>query len=118
MNAKKSLDAVVVVIGLWLVLSSTFLFSAEFPMMLWIGGLLGLAVLALAIWGGMSDRNTLPEWVNVILGVVLFISPWVLDFTNFSLAAWNFWIVGFVVVVLEFLATHGGPMAGRPHQPA
>ncbi len=48
-------------------------------------------------------KNTL-EWVNVVLGGWLFISPWVFGFTGHAGAAWTAWIIGAVVVILALWA--------------
>ena len=44
------------------------------------------------------------EWVNVVLGVWLVISPWVLGFSSLATAMWNAVIVGIVVAVLALWA--------------
>lgn len=42
------------------------------------------------------------NWMNLVLGLILFITPWVLDNSLSSevatLVNWNFWIVGVVVI--------------------
>ena len=38
------------------------------------------------------------DWVNLILGVWLFISPWALGFSGNATASWNAWIVGIAIV--------------------
>jgi len=48
------------------------------------------------------------NWLNLILGVWLFISPWVLlsslSPSATALAHWNFWIVGAVIAISSGLA--------------
>jgi hypothetical protein len=44
------------------------------------------------------------EWVNVVLGVWLVISPWVLGFSSLATAMWNAVIIGIVVAVLALWA--------------
>ncbi|HLW12389.1 MAG TPA: SPW repeat protein [Casimicrobiaceae bacterium] len=45
------------------------------------------------------------DWLNLLIGVWLFISPWVLGFagTEFS-ASWNAWILGVAIVVFSAIA--------------
>jgi len=60
----------------------------------------------------MTDRNTAPEvggwgqrwpdWLNLILGAWLFISPWVLGLV--SPVSGNNWIVGVVIAILALWA--------------
>ena len=53
-------------------------------------------------------KNTL-EWVNVVLGGWLFLSPWIFGFTGNAGAAWSAWIIGGVVLILAVwaLSDHG-----------
>ncbi|WP_457631354.1 SPW repeat protein [Oceanithermus sp.] len=44
-------------------------------------------------------KNTL-EWINVVLGGWLFVSPWIFGFTGNSGAAWSAWLVGGLVLIL------------------
>jgi hypothetical protein len=45
------------------------------------------------------------DWLNLLLGVWLFISPWVIGFTATDYAAsWNAWILGVAIVVFSALA--------------
>ena len=44
------------------------------------------------------------DWVNLILGVWLFLSPWLLRYTGTTAAAWNAWILGVAIVVFAAIA--------------
>jgi hypothetical protein len=44
------------------------------------------------------------DWINLVLAVLLFVSPWVLGFAGETGAAWNAWICGIVVAALAVLA--------------
>jgi membrane protease YdiL (CAAX protease family) len=65
----------------------------------WIIGAIGviLALLALAY----VRAAWIPEYLSVALGVLLFISPWVLGFAALSSAAWVAWIIGILFVVVN-----------------
>ena len=65
----------------------------------WIIGVIGviLALLALAY----VRAAWIPEYLSVALGVLLFISPWVLGFAALSSAAWAAWIIGILFVVVN-----------------
>lgn len=66
----------------------------------WILGIIGviLALIALAT----VSAATVTEWISVILGIVLFISPWVLGFaTTLPAAAWAAWIIGILFVIVN-----------------
>ena len=51
----------------------------------------------------------LPNRINLLLGLGLFISPWLIPYnlapTTTVLTNWNFWIVGLVIVILAGMAT-------------
>jgi hypothetical protein len=49
------------------------------------------AISRLAIW---------EEWVNLVVGVWLFFSPWILGYAGLRAAVWNSLIVGFLIAVL------------------
>ena len=53
------------------------------------------------------------EWVTVVVGVLLFIAPWVIGFTAMTGMAWTAWIVGVVLVVVGLLAL---PESNRAHR--
>ena len=62
--------------------------------------LLGILIGVFAI-AAMVNLRAWKEWVNVILGAWLFISPWVLGFVGTSIAAaWSAWVLGAIVFIL------------------
>jgi hypothetical protein len=65
----------------------------------WIIGVIGviLALVALAFLRAAS----IAEGLSVILGVLLFISPWVLGFASLSAMAWTAWIIGVLFVLVN-----------------
>jgi hypothetical protein len=65
----------------------------------WIIGVIGviLALLALAF----VSTATIAEGLAVVLGVLLFISPWVLGFAAVSAGAWPAWIIGALFVIVN-----------------
>lgn len=73
-----------------------------------IDGLLSLAMPGL-VYG---------EAVQIVLGVLLFVSPWVMGYTEFTGMSWTSWIVGVLTVIVGALglqaaqATHRG-VAGQ-----
>lgn len=62
--------------------------------------LLGILIGIFAI-AAMVNLRAWKEWVNVILGAWLFISPWALGFVGTSMAAaWSAWVLGAIVFIL------------------
>lgn len=56
-----------------------------------------VAVMAVA---AISRLQQWEEAINMLLGIWLFVAPWVLGFTGLREAAWDHWIVGALVFVL------------------
>jgi hypothetical protein len=44
------------------------------------------------------------EWLNLVLAVILFVSPWVLGFAGETAAAWTAWGTGIVIGALAVAA--------------
>jgi SPW repeat len=44
------------------------------------------------------------SWLNLVVGVWLFISPWVLGTTSDAATAWNAWIIGAAIFVVALIA--------------
>ena len=65
----------------------------------WIVGVIGV-VLALLALASISSA-AIAEGISIVLGVWLFISPWVLGFTAIGSAAWTAWIIGVLFVVVN-----------------
>jgi hypothetical protein len=55
------------------------------------------------------------EWLTVLFGVLLFVAPWVLSYTDLKGASWTSWVVGVVAVVLGGTAV---PTSTRVHRQA
>ena len=45
-------------------------------------------------------EETALDVVNVVVGVCLALTPWVLGFTGTAAAAWNAWIVGAAIALV------------------
>ena len=44
------------------------------------------------------------SWLNIVGGIWLFISPWVLGTTSDAATAWNAWIIGAAIFVVALIA--------------
>jgi uncharacterized membrane protein HdeD (DUF308 family) len=55
------------------------------------------------------------EAVQIVLGVLMFISPWVMTYTDMTGIAWSSWIIGALTVVAGGAAL---PMAQAAHRMA
>lgn len=47
----------------------------------------------------MSELPGLQDWSDMIIGFILFISPWALNFSDLDAASWNAWICGLIIAI-------------------
>ncbi|WP_236700534.1 SPW repeat protein [Allosalinactinospora lopnorensis] len=88
-------------------------------------GMLGIGMATLLILGVLTVLAAVisitrpgliaTEAVIFVLGVLMFISPWVLAFTGTMAAAWTAWIAGAVIAVMGLV---GMPLANTVHRRA
>ena len=53
------------------------------------------------------------EGIQVVLGVLMFISPWVMGYTEFGAISWSSWIIGALTVIAGAVAF---PVAQQAHR--
>ena len=76
-----------------------------------LGALLAVTALcSLALPGVVAT-----EWLTVLFGVLLFVAPWVLSYTDRTGASWTSWVVGAIAVVLGGFSV---PASNRFHRQA
>ena len=98
--AMKWQDWVTLVLGVWLFFSPWILgFYSSTPGASWNFFLLGIAFVVFAAFG-LSLRTAWEEWVNLILGLWMIISPWVLAYSGITAARDDAVIVGVINVAL------------------
>ena len=102
-----------VVAGIWLFVSPWVLnftgAAARYPVTTaiamtaaWNAWVLGAVVFLLSLVATHRPQSR-PEWINMLLGVWIFISPWILGFARLSPALWDHWITGAVIVIVAFV---------------
>ena len=62
----------------------------------WIGGGIALLVALLAI----SQLRDWEEWINLIVGLWITASPWLLSFNGLASATWTHFLVGLCIIGL------------------
>jgi SPW repeat len=89
------------VAGGWLFVAPWVLGYTDLPAAAWNSWIFGIIIVAISI-AALVQFAQWEEWVNVIVGVWLLISPWVLNFARpeAARAEWNSVIVGVVVGAL------------------
>jgi hypothetical protein len=103
-------------VGIWVFISPWVLGTTASAAAAWNAWILGaaLVIVALAV---LATSGYLADWINVALGVWLFISPWVLGYTGIRDGSWSAWIFGVVTVILALWALptrHGVAQTTRP----
>ncbi|RNL85436.1 SPW repeat protein [Halostreptopolyspora alba] len=88
-------------------------------------GMLGIGMAAMLILGVLTVLAAVisitrpgmiaTEVVTLALGALLFLSPWLLAFTDTMAAAWTAWIAGAVIAVMGIVSL---PMANTTHRRA
>jgi uncharacterized membrane protein HdeD (DUF308 family) len=53
------------------------------------------------------------EWVQIVLGVLMFISPWVIGYTDLSGISWSSWIIGALTVIVGGAALPAAQAASK-----
>jgi hypothetical protein len=96
-------DPLNLILGVWMVASPWVLNYSTQRDPTWNAIILGILI-ALAALFALFRVMAWEEWGNVVLGVWLVISPWVLGFSGMAQAMSNAVIVGVVVAVLALWA--------------
>ena len=92
-------DWINLIAGIWLFIVP-WLFGFARTGYSWDAFLFGAVMIVFPILA-LIDKRMWEEWIDGIIGIWVFISPWVLGFSTNSAAIWNFLAVGFVVTILS-----------------
>jgi uncharacterized membrane protein len=60
----------------------------------------GVLLVVVGLWILASPANQIGEWLEGVLGLLVFIAPWLLGFTALNSMAWSAWVVGVLAVLL------------------
>lgn len=85
-------DWAAVVIGAYAILS--FIWTPTVTVASWSLIVLGALLLINALWSLAAPGAIAAEYIHSALGVLLFISPWVMGFASTTGMAWTAWITG------------------------
>lgn len=91
-------DWVAVVIGVVVALSPLWMDTNDAAR--WSMIVLGVLVAVAGLAHMMSAEMAMVPWALGVLGVLMFISPWVMDFAAMEGAAWTMWIGGVLTAVV------------------
>lgn len=104
-------DWVGVVLGAYLILATMWTSTDGAAISAMI--VLGVLLLIASVWSLSMPGSMTSEYSHMLLGVLLFLSPWVLGYTEMTGASWTSWIVGVLAVIVGAAAL---PEANAAHR--
>jgi SPW repeat len=89
-------------IGIWVLLSPWLLGFTESGGATWTAAVTGLAITMVAAVAVARPAPT-ASWGNLLLAIWLFVSPWVVGYTEFRSASRNAWFIAVMVALFAFI---------------
>src|SRR5579871_5878560 len=109
-NVARVASTLNILAGLWLIISPFILAFSSLPIALWDTLIVGIVVVILAwIRAANPERMVGLSWINILLGLWLIISPFVLNYSDAVRASWNDVILGIIVLVLGAWSAFASP---------
>ena len=106
-------DWVALVVGALVALSTIVVSTAGEPGALATMIVLGVLIALVSLYSLYSPGTVATEWVNVVLGVLLFLAPFVFTYTALAGAAWVSFIGAILTVAASLWAV---PLSNRAHK--
>jgi hypothetical protein len=112
MNRQRWQDWAVALVGVWVfltpwVLSYFFPAAVATGTVAWSYWIVGVAMAASGL-AAVFAYQIWEEWADVVLGVWLVLSPWVLGFVSLTALTWNAVIMGALAVLLSASVLYTG----------
>ena len=106
-------------LGVGVALATPSVFGTTVPPAAAWAGFVGGVVLAVAgMWAVLTPTVRFTAWAEVVVGVVIFIAPWVLGYSDLTSLAWGSRIAGILAVGLGgsvLLSERARPSLARQH---
>jgi uncharacterized membrane protein HdeD (DUF308 family) len=112
-GSKRFIDWINLLLGIWLIISPWVLGTVANTTGTIILVVMGIALVAFSLWALVRVENRAAEWWNFSLGILLFVLPWIFNYTATHGDAVNSWIVGFIVAVLALITM---PLISEMHR--
>jgi uncharacterized membrane protein len=93
-------DWISVVLGVLLFITPFVFGATAIAPAAWTAYAGGVLLVFVGLWSLASPKNQALEWAEVVIGVLVFIAPFVLGFASLGTLAWSAWIAGVLAVVL------------------
>jgi hypothetical protein len=105
-------DFLAVVLGIFAALSPIWVATNDRA--IWSLIVLGLLIALTGLAQMSRPAMAAADYAMGLFGVLLFISPWVMDFTEYRAASWTAWVIGVVTAVVAVAALP--TVSGRLHE--
>jgi thiol:disulfide interchange protein len=113
MRAKRWLDSVNLLLGLYLLFVPLFTANSRNGSTIWVAEVMGAIVILVAVWALVRPASTAAEWTQAAAGIVLAFAPLIFSYTQLAGAAWHAYLVGAAVAVLALSALPAAKQLGR-----
>ena len=91
---KRWQDWLTLVCGL-AIIASPFVFSqTDSSQALWSSVVLGGLILLAGLWALISEAPSASEYLVALFGTVLFLAPWLFNYSDITNVAWSAWVIG------------------------
>lgn len=87
------------ILAVWLFISPWVLPVTAMGNWAWNFWIVGVIVAIMSI-AALSQKGQWEDWVNLVLGAWLFVSPWIFGYIGTANIAWNSFIVGALVFLI------------------
>jgi SPW repeat len=101
--------------GLYAALSPIWVSTTGERDAFWALIVLGVLLVVTALCSLALPGMVATEWLTVLFGLLLFVAPWVLTYTDRAGASWTSWVVGAVALLLGGFSV---PAINRTHRQA
>lgn len=92
-------DWLTLIIGIWLFITP-WIFGFSNTDYSWSPFVMGALLFIFSLWA-IANRKVAAEAINLIIGIWVFISPWVLGFSHTMNAAWIMFVFGAILIVVD-----------------
>jgi hypothetical protein len=107
-----------IIAGLWLIITPFWMGYFTTPAPFWNTFLVGIAVTVLSlIRASYPAQNVGLSWINLVLGLWLIVSPFLLPYQNLAVPMRNDLIVGILVGLLSLWSALATPVYARYTSP-
>ncbi len=102
------------ILGIILFIAPWYTVTWEIARSSWNAWIFGALTVLVALWAMAFPKGIIPPVINFLIGILVFISPWVLGYVAHTGMAWSAWIIGALVIILSAWAIAVAQRPGAP----